>query len=174
MFRGIQRVLGSALTVDRAGFSERFPEIVTGTGGVRVTPTDMAGAMVSLVSGMAPASPSYELERRSEDERSALVPARERRPGRFPTAGTIRRALAAAVAEGPALGTFRDLPVSVAGKSASVVHSDASLPPDAWFVGYAPVRTPVFAVACWIEGGGSGLRKAAPAVRNMLREMTAP
>ncbi|PKQ15955.1 MAG: penicillin-binding protein 2 [Actinobacteria bacterium HGW-Actinobacteria-7] len=70
---------------------------------------------------------------------------------------------------GTAKGAFRGFGIQVAGKTgtAEVTGKDDY----AWFVGYAPVQQPKYAVVVVLEQGGHGGSIAAPAGRQILAEL---
>ncbi|NLH97924.1 MAG: FtsW/RodA/SpoVE family cell cycle protein [Chthonomonadales bacterium] len=169
-------ILGTSAMPPRNVFGERLPAMFAGLDGAMVTPMQMAGVVASLMVGEAPVRPSYWRELRYADGRPAelaALPAAspDAAPVDLETAEMVRRVLAESVSGGPAAEVFAPLRVTVAGKAASVTVTGAPNRTDAWFVGFAPVKTPAFTFACWIENGGSGTRTAAPVVRDMLREM---
>jgi peptidoglycan glycosyltransferase len=65
-------------------------------------------------------------------------------------------------------GTRAALPeVAVAGKTGTAENPRGR--PDAWFIGYAPARQPLFAVAVVLENAGYGGEHAAPLARQVLQ-----
>ncbi len=172
-------LLGKPLLPRRDEFGRKLPEIAAGTGSVWMSALDMAAVVARATTAVSQVRPMYWRELRFADGRRPVpapvaVEASPDAPIAPETAEMIRAALIEAVEEGPASAVFDGLRVRVAGKSASVPSGRTSDNSDAWFVGFAPVSRPHFAIACWIEGGGSGLRSAAPVVRDMLREMSGP
>ncbi len=171
--------VGKRLLPPRDEFGRRLPEIAAGTAGVWMSAMDMASITARAVAGSSPVCPTYWRELRFSDGRrpvSAPLEAADSPNARVhpATREIVKAALTEAVEDGPASDVFSSLRVRVAGKSASVPPARGTGQPDAWFVGCAPVSAPRFAIACWIEQGGSGLRSAAPVVRDMLTEMTGP
>jgi penicillin-binding protein 2 len=80
--------------------------------------------------------------------------------------GIMQGALAGVTTVGTAKGVFRGFGTPVAGKTgtAQVAGKDDY----AWFVGYAPARSPKYAVVVAVEQGGHGGSVAAPAARQIL------
>jgi penicillin-binding protein 2 len=67
---------------------------------------------------------------------------------------------------GTAAATFRDFPVSVAGKTGTAEHKPKQ--PIAWYAGYAPAEDPRYVVVAMVEEGGGGSSAAAPIVRRIF------
>jgi cell division protein FtsI/penicillin-binding protein 2/cell division protein FtsW (lipid II flippase) len=176
MYGRMARVLGAEALPPRAEFGQRLPHIAAGTADILVSPMDMAALVVAVTSGKSPVRPVYWYEiRPGRGGRTVYsdgaFPAMSGEAAPPEVLAAVRTALAEVVAEGPAYEVFRDLRVRVAGKTAVAGPDGSSAPGDAWFVGFTPVAAPTFGIACWIERGQSGLRTAAPVVRDMVREM---
>jgi penicillin-binding protein 2 len=67
---------------------------------------------------------------------------------------------------GTAARTFRDFPVTVAGKTGTAEYKPKQ--PIAWFAGYAPAEAPRYVVVAMVEEGGGGSLTAAPIVRRVM------
>ena len=84
---------------------------------------------------------------------------------------TMQNALAGVVTEGTAKGAFAGFSEAVAGKTGSAQVFAHKQDDYAWFVGYAPVGNPKYAVAVLIEQGGHGGSIAGPAARMILAKL---
>jgi peptidoglycan glycosyltransferase len=81
-------------------------------------------------------------------------------------ASRVRKAMIGVVDNGT--GTAASLPgIEVAGKTGSAENPEGD--PHAWFVSFAPAKTPQVAVCVMIEHGGQGGRVAAPIARELMR-----
>ncbi|QTA38218.1 peptidoglycan glycosyltransferase [Thermosipho ferrireducens] len=68
---------------------------------------------------------------------------------------------------GTAYESFKDFPIPIAGKTGTA-EVGGGKPPHSWFVGFAPVDNPEYAVIVLFENGGSGSEKAAPFARKIF------
>jgi cell division protein FtsI/penicillin-binding protein 2 len=64
-------------------------------------------------------------------------------------------------------GVFRGL--NAAGKTGTAETSDANAEPHSWFIGFAPVDNPKYAIAVIVENGGAGGGKAAQIAGSVLK-----
>ena len=67
---------------------------------------------------------------------------------------------------GTASGTFRDFPVSIAGKTGTAENSHGH--DHSWFVAYAPYEDPRIVISVIVEQGGFGTSSAVPIARKIL------
>ena len=79
---------------------------------------------------------------------------------------TVRKGLISVTTEGTGAAVFKDLDVTVAGKSGSSETGKGTV--HSWFSCYAPAGEPAIAVAVLVEEGGEGSAAAAPVVRKVL------
>lgn len=150
-----------------------FAQAAIGQGDVAVTPVQMAmiaaavandGVMMQPRAGAEVRDPDGVVVRRIESKpwREAMTPA---------TAEAIRTMMVDVVENGTG-GGARIPGVQVAGKTGTAQAPGG--PPHAWFVGFAPADTPVYAIAVLVERGGNlrdeatGGRVAAPIAAQVL------
>lgn len=131
-----------------------------------VTPLQMAVAAAVIANGGWRVTPYFVEGLRSPSgrERTAAHP----KPVRVISPGTahfVREAMITAVASGTGSNAaISGVPVAGKTGTAEVGHGR----PHAWFVGFAPAREPVVAVAVVVEHGGGGGAAAAPIARAVL------
>lgn len=154
-------------------FAADLPDNAYGQGTMLVTPTEMARIAAAVANKGAMMQPLYVREAREPG--GAVVkrfsPTRMGRPIGELNAGKLAEMMRRVVRQGTARGVFNDLPVEVAGKTGTAETDTGNKQPHAWFIGYTPYSRPRYAFACIIENGGYGRQAAAPAVREMLREI---
>lgn len=164
-------------------FNRFFPEysmwlpgdtvnMAIGQGDMLVTPLQLARGYASIGNGGLMVRPHVLKEVLGEDGEVALRYERQE-PGpngvRAVNLAVMRRALAGVVERGTGRGAFAGFAESVAGKTgtAQVKGKDDY----AWFVAFAPVEQPKYAVAVVVEQGGHGGSVAAPAARQVLAKL---
>jgi cell division protein FtsI/penicillin-binding protein 2 len=132
---------------------------------VKVTPLQMTQAVATMASGGI-MRPAY-LVKQMVDQNGRTVrsfdPPRAHRVVSASTAQTITRWLEACVSYGT--GQAAAVPGGAGGKTGTPESAGSTLVRevwDAWFVGFAPVPKPRYAVGVFIEEGMSGPHRAAP------------
>ncbi|MDH4139019.1 MAG: penicillin-binding protein 2 [Coriobacteriia bacterium] len=164
----------------KAEFNKNYPEyqqwlpgdtvnIAIGQGDLLATPLQMAAAYAGIANDGKIMRPHVLKEVRDESGQAVLE--YEEDVAAEPDVTTqslavMRRGLRDVTEEGTAEGAFADFGAAVAGKTgtAQVTGKDDY----AWFVGFAPIEDPRYAVAIVIEQGGHGGSIAAPAAREIL------
>lgn len=144
-----------------------------GQGPIAVTPLQMAHAYATLLRGGTVVPPR--LLKSSEPKVVARLPISPE------TVQAVREGLYRCVhgQRGTARRAFAGLEVDVAGKTGSATNNRTAiingerveLDSDAWFVGYAPAKTPKVVVAAILENGGHGGAAAAPMVREVMTQL---
>jgi len=148
-----------------------------GQGDVAVTPLQMALVAEGIANGGVIMQPHVASEIRDSDDK--LI--RRITPEAWMTATTPQVAAAVTqmminVVNSPnGTGTAARIPgVTVAGKTGTA-QTTPNVPPEAWFIAFAPAQAPKYAVAVLVEHGGSegseatGGAVAAPIAAKMLR-----
>ncbi len=128
-----------------------------GRGEVLVTPIEMAVVVAAVANDGTQASPRLILQIEGQP---APAPTAPRQVLTQETAQHIQAILAQAVAVHQ-----DDIPLSASGIAGRAGTADSGLPgapPHAWFVGFAPVEKPRYAVAVIVEHGSEGWQVAAP------------
>ncbi len=137
-----------------------------GQGELLVTPLQMAVFAAAVANGGWRVEPHAGLMIRSPSGEERVLP--KPRPVRAISAGTahvVREAMIAAVERGT--GREARVPgVEVAGKTGTAQNPHGQ--PHAWFVGFAPARSPELALAVIVENGGAGGSVAAPIARKVF------
>ena len=164
-----------ALAVEncRTGFQFRAGDAANfaiGQGDTTVTPLQMARVYAAVANGGQLWTPL--VARGMQQPGGALDPVAPQPAGRVVLpAGTLdllHRALAGVVTDGTAKGAFAGFPLArwpVAGKTGTAEAFGAQ--DTSWFVSYAPVDKPRYAVAVVVSQGGTGGETAAPAARRI-------
>jgi peptidoglycan glycosyltransferase len=133
-----------------------------GQGGVDATPLQMASVAQTIGSGCV-RKPPY-LIRRPVADREPHTPTRA---CSREIAGEVTTMMEAVVTEGT--GRSAAIPgVTVAGKTGTSEIGGPDIPPDAWFIAFAPVGAPRIAVAVLVVKGGVGGDVAAPIAREVM------
>jgi peptidoglycan glycosyltransferase len=146
-----------------------------GQDGVATTPLQMAMVAGAVANGGVVMTPH--VAERIEDQDGQLIETVKARPWKTampaPTAATIAGFMTEVVANGT--GTNGQIEgVNVAGKTGTAQTCEGCAP-HAWFVSFAPVEAPRYAVAVIVENGGSlsneatGGKVAAPIAAQLLR-----
>lgn len=165
-------VAESRLTTDDA---LPLPELVSaafGQGELVVTPLEMALVAAAMArDGSLPVP--YLLEdvpgvrwSRLRDERGTW-----HRAVSSGTARMMREIMATSVRDGWARTAAQGVSVSVAGKTGTAQVGDGA--PHSWFIGFAPVENPRYAVAVLVAHGGEGSTVAAPIGGRVLEQAVA-
>lgn len=139
-----------------------------GRGEVLVTPLEMALATATLANdGLRPV-PRLVLAVGDE----SIPPPGE--PQRALSEGTAQRVREVLVVAYRVVQRGTPLPLSgIAGWAGDAESGRPGAPPHAWFIGYAPVEAPRYAVAVIVEYGEDGWQAAAPVGVEVLNEMLA-
>lgn len=146
-----------------------------GQGDVAATPLQMALVGAAVANGGTVMRPHVAAEIRDDEGRqlTTVTPKPWKVAMPAPTAATIRDFMVQVVARGT--GTAgRIAGVTVAGKTGTAQSCD-TCSPHAWFVAFAPAENPQYAVAVFVERGGSmgneatGGRVAAPIAASVLK-----
>ncbi|MBN1937035.1 MAG: penicillin-binding protein 2 [Anaerolineae bacterium] len=133
-----------------------------GQGEVLVTPLEMALMVSTLANnGLRPA-PRLVLQVGDEDVLPAGSP---RQVLRVETAQAVQQILAQSMR-----ASMPDAPATVAGYAGSADSGLPGAPPHAWFIGFAPVEAPRYAVAVIAEHGIDGWAVAAPVGVTVLNQ----
>lgn len=166
-----------------AGFQFRAGDeanLSIGQGDVGVTPLQMASAYAAIANGGTLWVPHVADRLVGADgKEEPIAPVAAGKLDMDPAVMSfLHRALAGVVTDGTAKNVFRDFPLGqwpVAGKTGTgevFGHEDTS-----WFVSYAPVNKPRYAVAVVVSQGGTGAETAAPiarAIHDVLRRLDDP
>jgi peptidoglycan glycosyltransferase len=141
-----------------------------GQGQLAVTPLQMALVAATVANGGVEPSPYLVSQIRDTDGNVI----EDRHPGprgpvmRPETAATMQQFMLAAVQEfGPAAGLAG---MDVAGKTGTA-ETGTSAAPHAWFIGFAPSKSPKLAVAVIVEHGGAGSQAAGPIAAQIFRSV---
>lgn len=137
-----------------------------GQGELLVTPLQMAAFAAAVANGGWRPEPHAGLAIRSPSGEQRALP--KPRPVRAISAGTahvVREAMIAAVERGTG-GEAKVPGLEVAGKTGTAQNPHGQ--PHAWFVGFAPARSPEIALAVVVENGGAGGAVAAPIARKIF------
>lgn len=141
-------------------------EVGIGQGELLVTPLQMAVFAAAIANGGWRVHPHAGLMLRSPTGEERLIA--HPRPERAISVGTaqvLREAMVAVVERGTGTGA-KVAGLEVAGKTGTAENPHGR--PHAWFVGFAPARSPEVALAVVVENGGAGGAVAAPIAREIL------
>jgi penicillin-binding protein 2 len=72
--------------------------------------------------------------------------------------------------EGTAYQSFKDFPITVAGKTGTA-EVGGGKPAHSWFAGFLPANDPQYSIVVVIENGGMGSTGAAPIAREILDDL---
>jgi len=152
--------------VEELADSAALALIGIGQGTLLVTPLQMAKAAAAIANGGWTVEPRLVASLRSPD--GAERPVAHPKPVRAISAGTahlIRESMIRAVESGT--GSQARAPgIAVAGKTGTAENPHGR--PHAWFIGFAPARSPRIAFAVVVENGGGGGSTAAPVARAIV------
>jgi peptidoglycan glycosyltransferase len=169
LLKACQEVPGSVkgLPAGQDGRRLSTAQAAIGQGSLLVTPLGMARLAAAVARGGVDIEPRvYRGQRRDGQLLSDAAPVHSQKVMQPDTARQLAEAMRAVVQEGT--GTRAALPeVAVAGKTGTAENPRGR--PDAWFIGYAPARQPLFAVAVVLENAGYGGEHAAPLARQVLQ-----
>ena len=128
-----------------------------GRGEVLVTPLEMAMVVAAVANDGMQAPPRLVLQIEGQP---ASAPTAPREVLTKKTAQQVQAILAQAIAV-----RQNDIPLSASGIAGRAGTADSGLPgapPHAWFIGFAPIQNPRYAVAVIVEHGSEGWQVAAP------------
>jgi peptidoglycan glycosyltransferase len=128
-----------------------------GQGEVLVTPLEMAMVVAAVADDGMQAPPRLVLQIEGQP---ASAPTAPREVLTKKTAQQVQAILAQAIAV-----RQDDIPLSASGIAGRAGTADSGLPgapPHAWFIGFAPIQNPRYAVAVIVEHGSEGWQVAAP------------
>lgn len=167
----------------KAKFNENYPEYIKwlpgdtvnlaiGQGDVLVTPLQVAASYAGIANDGSVMRPH--VLKQVLDSKGALARAYEPNVAFKPEVSAedlsvMRSSLLDVVEEGTAKSAFAGFGVKTAAKTGTA--QVASKDDYAWFVAYAPVDDPKYAVAVLIEQGGHGGSIAGPAARDILASL---
>lgn len=135
-----------------------------GQGEVLVTPLEMALTMATIANDGQ--RPVLRVAIRAGEE-PLSVPGQPRQALQPETARQAQAVLAQAFAAG-----WPDVPGhDVAGRAGSAESGQPGAPPHAWFIGFAPVTEPRYAISVIVEYGGDGWQVAAPIAVQVLSQV---
>ena len=107
-----------------------------------------------------------------------LRPAQPRRVLKPQSAAYLQKAMAEVMISGTGRSAPRlfvkGVPVNMAGKTGTAETGEEDAPTHAWFVGFAPVENPRFALAVMVENGGRGGKIAAPLAVQIMEAALTP
>jgi penicillin-binding protein 2 len=164
----------------KSAYNENYPEmqrwlpgdtvnLAIGQGDLLVTPMQLVDAYAGIANGGKVMKPHVLKQVLGPDGKAVLKGKREVAFDTKTSAGnlaTMKSSLVRVTQGGTANAVFRTFPITVAGKTGTAqVYGKDDL---AWFVGFAPARSPKYAVAVVVEQGGHGGSVAGPAARQIL------
>ncbi len=150
--------------------AEDLPDNAYGQGTIQVSPIEMARVVAAIANKGVMMKPQFVKDVRLHDKvLETTGPAEIGRPLSPESAASLRRMMADVVTKGTGKGVFRELNVSVAGKTGSAENDQADKMPHSWFVGFAPVEDPRIAFAVVVENGGYGRAAAGPICREIIK-----
>jgi penicillin-binding protein A len=160
--------------VAQPGFLNREPALADtgyGQGQLQVTPLQMALVAAAIANDGVMPTP-YLVDRITRPDGSLVirqVPSTIRRSMSAATAATMRRNMRAVVEYGfgQAAQGVSPAVALVGGKSGTAEHG-VGLPTHAWYIAFAPLEQPRYAVAVMIENGGEGSSTGAAAAGQVL------
>jgi penicillin-binding protein 2 len=137
-------------------------QMAVGQGDCLTTPLQIARQVAAVANGGTVIRPHVILRVEGEAESRQTEVAGDVRIRRS-TISTIQAGMTAVVAPGGTAARIAPKRYAIAGKTGTAQVPGGE--PHAWFGGYAPVQSPLLAVAVIVEHGGAGSETAAPIAR---------
>lgn len=150
--------------------AEDLPDNAYGQGVIQVSPLEMARVVAAIANDGKMMRPQFVKDVRLHGKvLESVGPAEMGHPLTPESAAALRKMMADVVSKGTAKGVFKELKVTVAGKTGSAENDQADKMPHSWFVGFAPVEDPRIAFVVVVENGGYGRAVAGPICREIVR-----
>jgi len=143
-------------------FAQELPDIAYGQGPLLVTPCEMASVTATIANGGERIPPHV----RKGTPRNVAS-----RPLTRENAYRLVEMMRQVVTRGTAVGKFSQVGMTVAGKTGTAQNDRYDRMSHSWFIGFAPVEEPKYAIAVIVENGGYGASAAVPIAAEVLAHL---